>query len=91
MLANKPKGSRLITNGHPARRTPFKRLWAAGVTLLCIGLPMVYEATKWMVHKSQDFITIWMVLSIGYVMLFVGTMSLIGWWVMGDLVWEDED
>lgn len=52
---------------------------------------MEYEAIKRRVQKSESFVLIWMVLTVGHVMLFVGTISMIGWWVLGDLVWEHTD
>jgi hypothetical protein len=84
--ATKPKGSRLITNGHPEGRAPFKRLGVVDVILLCIGIPLKYERIKRLLVKSDSLVTIWAVMNLGHVMFLVGTMSLIGWWVLGALV-----
>lgn len=90
-LPNKPKGPRLITNGHPERRAPFKRFLPVGVLLLCVGLFTAYAGFRWKAHNADGLVRVWMVMILGNVMILGGTLSLIGWWVMGDIVFEYTD
>lgn len=81
-------GSQISTSGHAERGTPFQRLWAAGVLLVCIGIFVAYEALKWRLEHRDSVYIFHIALSIGHRMFFAGAMSLVGWWVMGDLVFE---
>lgn len=84
----KSMGSQIITSGHAERRTPFQRLWTAGVLLVCIGLLVAYEGLKWRLEHRDSVYIFHIALTMGHVMFLAGVMSLLGWWVLGDLVFE---
>lgn len=81
-----PKGRLVLTSGNHEPWAPFKGLWTFALTLVIMGLFLVYKVASWRREATIEIASSWVCFAFGNSITIVGMALLVVWWLLGDAV-----